>query len=337
MKKILILLVSLLLVISIVYFALQEQTITQNSNEVLLEPSQSTQGIPDESVSDINTDSEVEQPLPKDNKVASKPFSLRRCIESVDKKYPGMNIGLYIVTSKVYADGEIAAGRSPYQTMPTASLKSLAAADDVDALFVLGQETMWLATTGLMVNEHSDVPKLSSEEKSAILKNHELDFELLEEGEEYLFRAAVLGKLGGLGEFSSLTSMGFRRLSKSDAEDKRVKKLIAKVMAYSELTREIHREDDYLQEIMGGQLESIERRVLQPFVELEDFESFKQDIQKIADSEFELLYQRWKERRNYYGLPVHPKIITDELTDYSEEMAACHKKLNNIRKKSRLG
>ncbi len=326
MKKILILLVSLLLVISIGYFSQQEATITQKNNEVSPEVNQSTQSIPDESVSVMDTDNEVEQPLPKDNKIASKPFSLRRCIEQVDSQYPGMNFQFYMVTSKIYADGEIAAGRSPYQTMPTASLKSLAAADDIDALFVLGQETMWLATTGLMVNEHSDLPKLSGEERKEVTKNHELDFELIKKGEEYLFRAAVLGKLGALAEISSLTSMGFTRLSKSDAEDERVKELIAKVMAYSDLTHEIHREDGYLQEIMESQLESIERRVLQPFVELENFESFKKDIQKKADSEFEMLYQRWQERRNYYGLPVHPKIITDELTDYSEAMEACYKK-----------
>lgn len=142
MKKILILLVSLLLVILIGYFTLQQQTITQKNNEVSSEVNQSTRSIPDESVSILDTDNEVEQPLPKDNKVEGKPFSLRRCIEQVDSQYPGMNFQFYMVVSKIYADGEIAAGRSPYQSMPTASLKSLAAADDVDALFVLGQETM---------------------------------------------------------------------------------------------------------------------------------------------------------------------------------------------------
>jgi len=331
MKKILILLVSLLVIISIVYFWQQSDPTPQKKKEAFQEPAQEvTQEVA--SASDLTVSVEKgaakeEKPVTEKKQVTNIYPSFRDCSEQVDQQYPGMNIELYKVMSKIYSDGEMAAGISPYQTMPAASLKSLAEANDVDALFVLGTETMWLASTGLPINNHSDVPRLSSEERGEITKNHKLDFELLEQGEEYLFRAATLGRLGGLAEYASMASVGMSRLSE-DADEKKVQKLIAKILAYSELAREVHREDGIMQEIMKSQLESVERRAFEPFVENDDFKIFKANVQERADYEFEELFRRWKERRNYHGLPVHPKFITGDLVEYSEAMEACHKLLN---------
>lgn len=332
MKKILILLVSLLVIISISYLMQQSEPVQSRTDvEESQDPAQDIT-LEDTTTSDINVSVEkstnTKEELVTEKKQVTNIYpDFRDCSEQVDQQYPGMNIELYKVMSKVYSDGEMAAGISPYQTMPTASLKSLAEANDVDALFVLGTETMWLAATGLTINNHSDVPRLSSEERGDIAKNHKLDFELLEQGEEYLFRAATLGRLGGLGEYASMASVGMSRLSE-DTDDEKVQELIAKILAYSELAREVHREDGIMQEIMKSQLESVERRAFEPFVENDDFKLFKANVQERADYEFEELFRRWKEHRNYHGLPVHPKFITGDLIEYSEAMEACHKLLN---------
>ncbi|ACV26005.1 hypothetical protein [Kangiella koreensis] len=332
MKKILILLVSLLVIGSIIYWMQGSETEQSRKNEeTSQEPEQEiTQEVA--STSDLTVSVEKgtakkEEPVAEKSQVANIYPAFRDCADKVDQKYPGMDIELYKVTSELYADGEMAAGISPYQTMPTASLKSLAEADDVDALFVLGIETVWLATTGLMINQHSDLPKLSGEERSEIAKSHKLDLELLEQGEEYLFRVATLGKVGGLGEYASLASLGMKRLSE-DTDEQKVQELIAKILAYSELAHEVHREDGIMQEIMKSQLKSVQRKAFEPFVERDDFKTFKANVQERADYEFEELFSRWKERREYYGLPTHPKFITDDLVEYSEAMEACHKLLN---------
>ncbi|RDX38208.1 hypothetical protein DZA50_00690 [Kangiella sp. HD9-110m-PIT-SAG07] len=261
----------------------------------------------EESVEPAQEQSAEEEIVASDVKKKNSAFGFEACLKKEGLREEFLKI--YQKLESLGLSGTQLAGQGSYQQMPLESLRSYAQANDVNAMYLYGLETMYKASLGIYMtlsyHEESDAENISER-----ARNHNFDKKLFNEGKRYLYQAAVQGKVIGLGEISALHRLGAEKLSKQDVKSEVLHQFVAEGFAYTLLAKDIVRDDEFLIDEIGLKSKTFERYLKQALPGTK-IEQIKSELKKASEESYLRLKDRWDVDRTYQGLEVYPDIFTE--------------------------
>lgn len=323
MKKTLIFSLCLIAVISLLLIFLKENS---NIQEVELEQASQTPTPQIESVSDIkdvqlkeSVSANAEAGISEETK--EKPSS-NVCKEQLAGQYPELDKQLNQTIQDFYLSEDELAGEGVYQGMPFETLKVLADSNDSKAMIIYGSEKIWYSALGVRLSG-PDSRYRSSQQTKDIVNNHKVDLDGINEGESYLYNAAVFGKVGAIFEMTLLLDMAAKRLDAKSGDQAVIQELIAKSLAYEKLQLDIHQSDPALK---GMFLDSVgwRKSIQRLYADREDYAEIRKQIESDAEKIYQELKKRWEHDREYYGFEIYPDYLQGELEEYGNAYLECH-------------
>ena len=244
-------------------------------------------------------------------------FSNLECWEKLQVDNPSVAQKFDALLEQIFlADHEMTSSGA-YTQMPEESLVSLANAQDTTAMLVHGSNLVWQGAIGVKVYRNEQYAQKIDRSK---IKQHQMDFEKIAQGEEYLYQAAVLGKYGALLELSALAGLQARRLIRKDGDKDKIKELMAKNVAYNSLLNKVHQHDPVLARFINNDPDSFNKALLKQMYQNEQqIEQAMNEIKAIANQESDYLLNKWKNNRDYYGLEYFPRVVDSELEQFMNE------------------
>lgn len=323
MKKSLILLLLIsLLVLATLWSVHEKDTVSQKFDPVIT--TQDSNENPTKKNAVENIQSSQDMTVEEESDIVDTPEKLpsNLCKEQLAEQYPELDRQYHQVIERFYLTEEQMMGEGVYQNMPFESLKPLADSNDPQAMMVYGSEKIWFSALGVRLSG-PDSRYRSSEQTKDIVNNHKVDLDGINEGESYLYNAAIFGKVGAIFEMTLLLDMAAKRLDAKSGEQEVVQELIAKSLAYEMLQADIHQSDPALK---GMFLDSVAWRnsIQRLYADQEDYAEIKKQIESNADNIYQTLKERWEHDREYYGFDIYPDYLKGELEEYANAYLECH-------------
>lgn len=244
------------------------------------------------------------------------------CKEQLAEQYPELDKQLNQTIQNFYLSEDELAGEGVYQGMPFETLKVLADSNDSKAMIVYGSEKIWYSALGVRISG-PDSRYRNSDQTKDIVNNHKIDLEGISEGESYLYKAAIFGKVGAIFEMTLLLDMAGKRLNTNSGDETVIRELIAKSLAYEKLQVDIHQSDAALKSMFldsVGWRDSIQRL----YADREDYAEIRKQIESDAEKMYQELKARWEHDREYYGFEIYPDYLQGDLEEYGNAYLECH-------------
>ncbi|WP_228638729.1 hypothetical protein [Kangiella koreensis] len=244
------------------------------------------------------------------------------CKEQLAEQYPELDKQFNQTIQVFYLSEDELAGEGVYQGMPFETLKSLADSNDAKAMIIYGSEKIWFSALGVRLSG-PDSRYRSSDQTKDIVNHHKVDLDGINEGESYLYNAAIFGKVGAIFEMTLLLDMAAKRLDAKSGDEVVIQELIAKSLAYEKLQVDIHQSDPALK---GMFLDSVGWRdsIQRLYADREDYADIKNRIEAGAEILYQDLKQRWEHDREYYGFDIYPDYLQGDLEVYGNAYLECH-------------
>lgn len=244
------------------------------------------------------------------------------CKEQLAEQYPELDKQFNQTIQDFYLSEDELAGEGVYQGMPFETLKVLADSNDSKAMIIYGSEKIWYSALGVRLSG-PDSRYRSSEQTKDIVNSHKVDLDGINEGESYLYKAAIFGKVGAIFEMTLLLDMAAKRLDANSGDQAVIRDLIAKSLAYEKLQVDIHQSDPALK---GMFLDSVGWRdsIQRLFADREDYAEIREQIESDAESIYQDVKVRWEHDREYYGFELYPDYLHGELEEYANAYLECH-------------
>lgn len=323
MKKTLVLLFCLLAVASLWFFWMNKDADLQQDD--LGQPSQITNP---QSFEDAQTQDEQVSEGVSDNGEAvelqetkEKPPS-NVCKEQLAEQYPDLQKQFDEVVSGFYISGEQMAGEGVYQNMPFESLKPLADSNDPVAMMIYGSDMIWYSATGIRISR-SESQYRTREQTKSIIRNHKVNVDGVMQGEEYLYKAAVFGKVGSIFELAILLDLVARNLDKEDIDEKVITRFLSTSVAYKKLILDIHQHDPVLKWMFSQSADPF-NNIQRLYSDREDYAEIREQIESNAENMYQEIKTRWEHEREYYGFEIYPDYLQGELEEYGNAYLECH-------------
>jgi hypothetical protein len=244
------------------------------------------------------------------------------CKEQLAEQYPELDKQFNQTIQDFYLSEDELAGEGVYQGMPFETLKVLADSNDSKAMIIYGSEKIWYSALGVRLSG-PDSRYRSSEQTKDIVNSHKVDLDGINEGESYLYKAAIFGKVGAIFEMTLLLDMAAKRLDANSGDEAVIRELIAKSLAYEKLQMDIHQSDPTLESMFldsVGWRDSIQRL----YADREDYAEIRAQIESDAENMYLELKVRWEHDREYYGFEIYPDYLRGELEEYGNAYLECH-------------
>lgn len=227
---------------------------------------------------------------------------------SVFKRLDGLGIGQ-----------ENLVGRGHYQELNLSSLASYADAGEPDAMFLYGLELVWKGLFGMYQTKRYREHPVGSPSFKESLKNHKVDLSKVREGEKYLFKSAVQGKLLALGEIAAYFAISVKSLKKQEESEEQIKRYLVESHAYTLLMKDVFKNDYSLLESLTIDNKSLDTtlKIAFPYGVPQGGEA---DLINKAQNRFKELKEKWRSSREYFGYDVYPDLFT---TDEEELYITC--------------
>lgn len=301
------------------------ENFTVNHNSTSQHASQDTQDNPskDNSVQLTPTSQEINATDDESGlKGISEKLPSNVCKEQLAEQYPELDKQLNQTIQDFYLSEDELAGEGVYQGMPFETLKTLADSNDAKAMIIYGSEKIWFSALGVRLSG-PDSRYRSSEQTKDIVNNHKVDLDGINEGESYLYNAAIFGKVGAIFEMTLLLDMAAKRLDAKSGNQKVIQELIAKSLAYEKLQRDIHQSDPALKSMF---LDSVSWRnsIQRLYADRKDYDEIKKQIESDAEILYQELKKRWEHDREYYGFDIYPDYLQGDLEEYANAYLECH-------------
>ncbi|MBD3653371.1 hypothetical protein [Kangiella sp.] len=244
------------------------------------------------------------------------------CKEQLSEQYPELDKQFNQTIQDFYLSEDELAGEGAYQGMPFETLKVLADSNDSKAMIIYGSEKIWYSALGVRISG-PDSRYRSSQQTKDIVNNHKVDLDGINEGESYLYNAAVFGKVGAIFEMTLLLDMAAKRLDAKSGDQAVIQELIAKSLAYEKLQLDIHQSDPALKSMF---LDSVSWRnsIQRLYADREDYAEIRKQIESDAEKIYQELKERWEHDREYYGFEIYPDYLKGELEEYGNAFLNCH-------------
>lgn len=323
MKKILILLVSLITTIALLLIWFKEEaSLTQVQHPE--NPMGTTEHLTTTDQTFVVQTTEtyslsVEEKAPEE---ASEQVPSNVCKEELAEQYPELDKQFNQTIQEFYLSEDELAGEGAYQGMPFETLKVLADSNDSKAMIIYGSEKIWYSALGVRISG-PDSRYRSSQQTKDIVNNHKVDLDGINEGEAYLYNAAVFGKVGAIFEMTLLLDMAAKRLDAKSGDQAVIQELIAKSLAYEKLQLDIHQSDPALKSMF---LDSVSWRnsIQRLYADREDYAEIRKKIESSAENMYQELKVLWEHDREYYGFDIYPDYLKGELEKYGNAYLECH-------------
>ncbi len=244
------------------------------------------------------------------------------CKEQLAEQYPNLQRRFDEVISSFYINGEQMAGEGVYQNMPFESLKPLADSNDPAAMMIYGSEKIWHSTTGIRISR-TESQYRTQDQTQEIVKNHQIDMIGIREGEEYLFKSAVFGKVGSIFEASILLDLAARQMDRKDFKLEVTQAILAKSLAYKKLILDIHQHDPAFKWMFSQSADPF-NNIQRLFADREDYAEIRKQIESDAENIYKEVKVRWEHDREYYGFELYPDYLHGELEEYANAYLECH-------------
>lgn len=246
------------------------------------------------------------------------------CKEQLAEQYPDLDRQYHQIIEGFYLSDEQMMGDGVYQNMPFEALKPLADSNDPQAMMVYGSDKIWQSATGIRISR-SESQYRTQNQTQEIVKNHQIDLEGIKEGEDYLFRAAVFGKIGSIFEASMLLDLTARQMDRKEYKDNSIEDILVKSNAYKKLLSDIFKNDIALR---GAFLSSDDpfKNIQRLYADHGDFEDIKKRIESGAQMMYQKLKVRWENDREYYGFEIYPDYLQGEMEEYGNAYLECHRR-----------
>lgn len=327
MKKILILLVSVIVVVVFLIIGFSEDfesdtaNSTENSDHIKLsssneEHSKSKQSQEYPPKQDGSTEESTRQSK------SDEQIDVASCLKELENKYPELNKQFHQIIEEFYFSREEMLGEGGYQSMSLDDLKILADANDSKAMMTYGSEVIWLSSLGVRQSQQSSQYRTHDETKQIVSK-HKIDLDRVREGEQYLFKASVFGKVGSIFEMYLLLDMVALQLDKQFAKPELINEFLAKSLAYQKLLEMIHKNDLALQKSFVDLMnwnDSIQRM----YADHADYENIRKQIESDAEEMFKQFKSAWIKERRYYGFDIYPDYLQGELETFGNAYLDCY-------------
>lgn len=217
-----------------------------------------------------------------------------------------------LLVEEIKLIGSEAAGSGPYSMMPAENLQSLAEQGDPNGMFYHGANLVWKGAYGFPAFRHSSNYKMPSQKE---IKNHKLDFDMVRQGEGYLFQAALKGRHQGWSELNNAKSMVFRKLLRDGTKKKKIlKELLAEQLAIANVVKRIYKDDPFILKSYFVELISDVDQMLRSRRQIESSNALVKELtfEKIfienLSKDYELQYfNQWQEARAYLGKSIYAK------------------------------
>ncbi|AOE50566.1 hypothetical protein [Kangiella sediminilitoris] len=221
-------------------------------------------------------------------------------------------------------------GDHHYQQLPFESLKSYAEAGDSEAMYIYGSELMWKGGLGVHMNSQWQTRELLSD-GTRKLKISGPDINLFKQGRDYIYKAAVKGRVMGLYEIASMYKKSLKKLRQKGYKKSLIKQHIVKGYSYHLMAQKIMEKDRIL-----GEDKYINAITIDDYIKLglpeSEIESVKKDLLAKAQINYSQLKSEWESDREYIGKKPYPKFFTkEEEKIYFKEMPEeCEQKLTEL-------
>lgn len=324
MKKILILLVSLAITAILLFILLQDED-SETQIKDLAESNKTANSTSSIELETPTVQKQADDSTPLENEVQEEikeQLPSNVCKEQLAEQYPELDKQLNQTIQDFYLSEDELAGEGAYQGMPFETLKVLADSNDSKAMIVYGSEKIWYSALGVRISG-PDSRYRSSQQTKDIVNNHKVDLDGINEGESYLYNAAVFGKVGAIFEMTLLLDMAAKRLDAKSGDQAVIQELIAKSLAYEKLQLDIHQSDPALKSMF---LDSVSWRnsIQRLYADREDYAEIRKQIESDAENIYQGLKERWEHDREYYGFEIYPDYLKGELEEYGNAYLNCH-------------
>ena len=208
-----------------------------------------------------------------------------------------------------------------YTNMPIESLKSFADSGDKDAMIFYGIELMQTGTIGLSSLKRAEINRMRyMEQAKAERREHEPQLAKLELGANYIYKAALDGKIATIFEIGLYYRyLAYQMAEKEWARQDRISAL-AKSHAYHLLQTDILKNNSLLAELVGE--DSLEYAIKRSFPNQDTFEEIESQIKAQGEKMFLGLKHRWATDRRLKGLSPYPSLFSGELREFTKKMAS---------------
>ena len=217
------------------------------------------------------------------------------------------------IFAEVYINDAELSGEHHFQEMQLEAVKSYADAGDPNAMFHYGSELIWKGGLGIYFNELNRSGSLSQSERKKAIDNHQLDMMALEYGSKYLLDSATLGKLGGIIELQLLHHHIFKRQVEHGKDIESIKNAMMLSLAYEQLIEEVFINDSLM---MDGFQFTDEKKNLMKKLSKQYPEIELAEIQEEANNIQGRLFNYWREKREKLGKPIYPNKFPDYLEQH---------------------
>lgn len=219
--------------------------------------------------------------------------------------------------------GDELAGTDSYQQLPLDSLKAHADTGDKKAMYLYGVETMWKSAFGFYMNGNYRGPLGFTEERKKQIQQHKVNLEEYQEGADYVYQAAVQGKLTGLMEIASQQSALINAMQQDGFSEEALLNEAVTAYSYLLLMREVYQYDEMLYEILGDD-KSLDSNLTRIFkdnkeITIESMRKIRSDVIARSEKKFQILKASWENDRNYHGLEPYPNLFTAEEEEYYQK------------------
>lgn len=207
--------------------------------------------------------------------------------------------------------GSQLAGVDGYQQVPLESLRSYAVANDLDAMYLYGVNLLWKSSLGFYLNENYRDLSLSSEQFRGLVRSHKFDRQQFQLGKDYLYQAAVKGKLIGLIEIGLMHKTASKKFAENGVSQPELIEFVSEGYAYLELAKDIYQKDPLLIQETGLEWHTKEKYIKagMPDAEMDDVMPL---VERSIEKHVHRLKSKWITDRNYYGLATYPDTFTNE-------------------------
>lgn len=325
MKKNLILLVSLIIIIVLLVIWLKDEpSLTQVQDlklhlEAAEEPVLTTQYQTSADQASETDSLPVEEKVPEE---VAEQVPSNVCKEQLAEQYPELDKEFHQIIQDFYLNAEQMMGEGVYQNMSFETLKPLADGNNPEAMMVYGSEKLWHSATGIRISKTESQYRTQGQTQE-IVKNHKIDMVGVSEGEEYLFKAAVFGKVGSIFEASILLDLAARQMDRKNYQREVTQDILAKSLAYKKMTSDIFQHDPALEGIFVPSVDLF-NNIQRLYADREDYAEIKKQIESDAENMYQELKVRWEHDREYYGFEIYPDYLQGELEEYGNAYLECH-------------
>ncbi len=254
------------------------------------------------------------------NEVSEHKFKAETCQE-LTEQYPAMESQFMEFIGNIWVNYDDLDGTGNYSTMPIESLKSLVKAKDTGAMVVQGVDLMWQGAIG--VRAHNQDKTMTAKERLAITDTHQMNFDTIQQGEEMLYEAALLGRYGGLMEVVLNKGLVINRMIRRGVSVELVVEEIINREAYALMWMEVHAKDPALFHTANIEQFSKESKQylskLFPNLTPEEVTEYYQEQQKDIVGVFADNINRWLKDRKALGEKAFPQLLTGDLKMYAEQ------------------